>query len=66
VTVIKPLSASVARADLWLLLAGGLVYSSGVAFYLLERMPYHKAVWHGFVLTAAVLHFTAIAGEFAV
>ena len=66
VTVIKPLSASIARANLWLLLAGGLVYSTGVAFYLLERMPYHKAIWHGFVLTAAVLHFAAIAGEFAV
>jgi hemolysin III len=66
VTVIKPLSAAMAATDFWLLLAGGLVYSTGVIFYLLERLPFHKAIWHGFVLVAVVLHFTAIASEFAV
>jgi hemolysin III len=65
VTVIKPLHASVAAVDFWLLMAGGLVYSAGIAFYLIERIPFHKAIWHGFVLVAAVLHFTAIALEFA-
>jgi hemolysin III len=64
IAVIKPLAASVATADLWLLLGGGMVYCAGVAFYLIERIPYHKAIWHGFVLTAAVLQFAAIAGEF--
>jgi hemolysin III len=44
--------------------AGGLVYSAGVAFYVIERIPYHKAIWHGFVLVAAVLHFAAISFEF--
>ena len=47
-----------------LLMAGGLIYSAGVAFYLIERIPFHKAIWHGFVLAAAVLHFAAIAMEF--
>jgi hemolysin III len=65
VTAIKPLSTSVAAVDFWLLVAGGLIYSAGVAFYLLERIPFHKAIWHGFVLAAAVLHFAAIAMEFA-
>ncbi|HEX3666350.1 MAG TPA: hemolysin III family protein [Rhizomicrobium sp.] len=65
VTVIKPLSLSLATMDFRLLLAGGLVYSAGVVFYLLERLPYHKAIWHGFVLVAVILHFTAIASEFA-
>ena len=37
---------------------------AAVAFYVIEKIPYHKAIWHGFVLTAAVLHFTAIAFEF--
>jgi hemolysin III len=64
VAVIRPLSAALAVADFWLLVAGGLVYSAGVAFYLFERLPYHKAIWHGFVLVAAVLHFSAIASEF--
>ncbi len=64
VTVIKPLSVSMASADFWLLVAGGIIYSSGIVFYLMERLPYHKAIWHGFVLVAAILHFTAIASEF--
>jgi hemolysin III len=47
------------------LIGGGLVYSAGVAFYVIERIPFHKAIWHGFVLAAAVLHFSAVAMEFA-
>ncbi|HEX4157035.1 MAG TPA: hemolysin III family protein [Rhizomicrobium sp.] len=65
VTVIKPLSVALATVDFRLLVAGGLVYSAGVVFYLSERIPYHKAIWHGFVLVAVILHFTAIASEFA-
>jgi hemolysin III len=65
VTVLKPLAASMAAMDFWLLILGGLVYSAGIAFYLLERMPFHKAIWHTFVLAAAILHFSAVAMEFA-
>jgi len=65
VTVIKPLAASLGTLDFWLLAAGGLVYSAGVIFYVVEQIPYHKAIWHGAVLTAAVLQFSAIALEFA-
>ena len=64
VTVIRPLAASLAAADFWLLVAGGLIYSAGVIFYIIDRIPYHKAIWHGAVLAAAVLHFTAIYSEF--
>jgi hemolysin III len=64
VTVIEPLAQNVARLDFWLLMAGGIVYTLGVVFYVWERMPYHKAIWHGAVLAAAVLQFSAIALEF--
>ncbi len=64
VTVIRPLHATMTTTDFWLLVGGGLVYSVGVVFYVVERRPYHKAIWHGFVLTAAVLHFAAVALEF--
>lgn len=66
VTVIRPLSATMAATDFWLLMAGGLIYSAGVVFYLVERIPFHKAIWHAFVLIAVVLHFTAIASEFTI
>lgn len=65
VTALKPLFASVATVDLWLLLGGGIVYSAGIAFYVIERIPFHKAIWHAFVLVAAILQFAAIAGEFS-
>lgn len=65
VAVLKPLAASMAAVDFWLLVGGGIVYSVGVAFYVIERIPFHKAIWHGFVLTAAVLHFSAVAFEFS-
>jgi hemolysin III len=66
VPLIRPLSESVATVDLWLLLGGGAVYSAGVIFYALHRIPFHKAIWHAFVLAAAIMHFIAVASEFAV
>jgi hemolysin III len=65
VTALKPLFSSMAGIDLWLLLGGGIVYSAGIAFYVIERIPYHKAIWHAFVLAAAILQFASIAGEFS-
>jgi hemolysin III len=44
----------------WLLAAGGLAYSVGVGFYVLRRVRYHHAIWHGFVLLGSGLHFLAI------
>ena len=64
--VIRPLAASMAAVDFWLLMAGGAIYSAGIAFYVIERIPFHKAIWHGFVLAAAVTHFTAVALEFSI
>jgi hemolysin III len=64
VTVIQPLSVSLAHVNFWLLMAGGIVYSAGVVFYVWERIPYHKAIWHAFVLAAAALQFSSILGEF--
>ncbi|SDY46735.1 hemolysin III [Jannaschia faecimaris] len=43
-----------------LMLAGGVVYSLGTPFLLLERMRFHNAIWHGFVVTASVVYFIAI------
>lgn len=57
---VKPLLAALPAGGLWLLLAGGLSYSFGVIFYLWERLPYHHAIWHGFVLAGSVLHYFAV------
>jgi len=63
--VIGPLSRAISETSLLLLLAGGAAYSVGAIFHLLDRVPFHNAIWHGFVLTAAALHFATMAVEFA-
>jgi hemolysin III len=47
----------------WSLLGiGGAIYSIGVAFHLLEALPFHNAIWHLFVLAAAICHYCAVLG----
>jgi hemolysin III len=55
-----PLSTMLAPSTLALLGVGGLVYSIGVIFHVWESLPFQKAVWHGFVLVAATLHYAAV------
>jgi hemolysin III len=59
--VAGPLSRSVPPSSMVLLVAGGLSYSLGAAFYLLDRkIPFGHAVWHLFVLGGSVCHFLSI------
>jgi hemolysin III len=57
---IRPLAANLAPAGLWLLVAGGLAYTVGTAFYVLERVRYMHALWHLFVLAGSACHFLAV------
>ena len=43
-----------------LIIAGGVLYTIGVIFYIKEWFRYQHAVWHLLVLSAAICHFTAI------
>lgn len=43
-----------------LMLAGGILYSLGTPFLVLERLRFHVAIWHGFVVAASVVFFVAI------
>lgn len=61
VIAIGPATAALPVISLWLLVAGGVTYVAGVAFYVWERLHFHNAIWHGFVAVAAGLHFAAIA-----
>ncbi len=54
------LKASLASGGLNLLIAGGVVYTLGVIFYLYERIPYSHAIWHLFVLGGSVCHYFSI------
>jgi hemolysin III len=43
-----------------LIATGGGLYSVGVLFFLWEKWRWHHAVWHLFVLAAAICHYVAI------
>jgi hemolysin III len=60
IIAIKPLLESVAPGGILLLLGGGFAYTAGTIFYAWKRLPYHHAIWHGFVMMGSVLHFFAI------
>ena len=53
-------SAAFLHSRLWLLLAGGAAYSSGIIFHLWERLNFHNVLWHCFVVAGASLHLWAI------
>lgn len=57
---IKPLLRTLEPGGLILMLAGGLAYTGGVVFYVWERLRYHHAIWHGFVLAGSVLQYFAV------
>jgi hemolysin III len=57
---IQPLTGAVSWVVLALLAAGGLVYSTGSLFYVLEKLSFRRAIWHGHVVGAAALHFVAV------
>ncbi len=47
------------------LTAGGIAYTLGVVFYLLDTMkkvPYAHGIWHFFVMGGTVCHFISIIG----
>lgn len=54
------LLAALSGPVLALILAGGLLYTAGLAFFLLERLPFHYAIWHAFVLAASVAFYAAV------
>ena len=43
-----------------LMVAGGVLYSLGTPFLLRERMRFHNAIWHGFVVVASAVFFVAV------
>lgn len=54
------LSASLSDTGLYLTVAGGVVYTVGVAFFLADRIPYMHAIWHLFVIGGSSCHYAAV------
>jgi hemolysin III len=43
-----------------LLAAGGVVYSVGTIFYMMKKLKFRRAIWHGHVLAGAATHYAAV------
>lgn len=55
-----PLSEALSRSELAWIIAGGLVYTAGVPFYVWKSRRFTHAVWHLFVLGGVACHFAAV------
>ena len=60
VVAYEPVVAVLPSLSIWLLVAGGALYSAGVVFHGWQSLRFQNAIWHGFVLVAACCHYSAI------
>ncbi|GAB3370980.1 hemolysin III family protein [Spongiibacter taiwanensis] len=59
--LIKPLIAALPEGGFTLLLAGGLAYTFGIIFYVLDKKVRHfHGIWHLMVLLGSVCHFFTV------
>ena len=59
------LQAALPETGLWWLTLGGLAYTGGVVFYVLDlmnRLSHAHGIWHFFVLTGSACHFVSVIG----
>jgi hemolysin III len=60
-----PLVDQLSAQGLAWLVAGGVAYTAGVVFFVLDgRWPYAHAVWHGFVVLGSACHACAVLSHF--
>ena len=56
-----PVSERIPLPGIALLVAGGLAYTAGVVFFVLDsRWRYAHAIWHAFVVAGTAFHFFAV------
>ncbi|WP_263832507.1 PAQR family membrane homeostasis protein TrhA [Sulfurospirillum oryzae] len=60
VVAVKPMLANLDTLLLSLLVAGGLVYTIGILFYVWKRLYLNHVIWHFFVLGGSICHFFAV------
>lgn len=57
---VGPISSYLSTATMALIVIGGVLYSAGVIFHVWERLRFQNAIWHGFVVAAAAVHYSAV------
>jgi hemolysin III len=57
---VRPMMLAIPFAALFWLVAGGVAYTTGVLFFVNQRLRYSHFIWHLFVLVGSSCHFLAI------
>lgn len=60
VFIFKDMLISIPMGGIIWLAVGGLLYTVGVVFYAMQKIPYMHAIWHLFVLGGSISHFFAV------
>ena len=60
IVAVKPILTLVPLPGILLILAGGIAYSGGLAFFAAHRMRYNHFIWHLFVIAGTTCHFFAV------
>lgn len=60
IVAVKPILALVPLPGIILILAGGIAYTGGLAFFAADRLRYSHFIWHLFVIAGTTCHFFAV------
>jgi hemolysin III len=60
IIAVKPLLMHISTPGIAWLVAGGLMYTIGVAFFAAPRLRYGHAIWHVFVMAGSICHYIAV------
>lgn len=60
VFIAKDVWQSVPHMAVFWLVIGGLFYTLGCIFFVLDKMPYNHAIWHLFVMGGSICHFFSV------
>lgn len=60
VVATKPILELIPIPGILLILAGGIAYTGGLAFFAAHRIRYHHFIWHLFVIAGTVCHYLAV------
>ncbi|HJT30385.1 MAG TPA: hemolysin III family protein [Pyrinomonadaceae bacterium] len=60
VVAVKPMLMLIPVPGLLLILAGGIAYTGGLAFFAAQRIRYNHFIWHLFVIAGTTCHFFAV------
>lgn len=60
IVAVKPMVMLIPVPGLFLIFAGGIAYTGGLAFFAAQRIRYNHFIWHLFVIAGTTCHFFAV------